>query len=45
MKKLIEVLAAIDAHLSEIAGCMVYLCHLAEKESQEREKRPLEEDL
>ncbi len=42
MRKLIEILTAIDAHLSEISGCLVYLCHLAEKESQKREKDPLE---
>ena len=44
MRKLIAILTAIDAHLSEIAGCLVYLCHLAEKEPQEREKLPSEED-
>lgn len=45
MRKLIDILTAIDAHLSEISGCLVYLCHLAEKEAQEKEKWTLDEDL
>lgn len=45
MRKLIEILTAIDAHLSAIAGSMVYLCHLAEKVAQNENKPPLEDNL
>lgn len=39
MRKLIQAIIAIEAHLNEIAGCLVYLCHLAEKDAQEKENQ------
>jgi len=39
MKKILSILGAIDAHLSEIAGCLVYLCHAAEIDRQNEDMK------